>query len=124
VTVELALADAVTGGRPGVVPVTVAFVVITVPPGTDVLTRNTMLKTAVASGAAGRAAKLLLVQVIVSVPPGAGVVHTQPEGALMDWKVVLAGVAVISVVLSATSGQGLVTVMSTLSAWPALTVGG
>lgn len=123
-TVELALAEAVTGGLPVAVPVTLTLVVMTVPGSADELTKNTILKTAVALSAVGRAVKLLLVQVIAPEPPGDGVMQIQPAGAVMDWNVVFAGVAVVKVVSSVASGHGLVTVTSTLSVWPALTVGG
>lgn len=123
-TVELALAEATTGGRPGAVPVTFRLVVITVPLGVAGLTKKTILKTAVSLGADGRGAKLLLLQMIVPVPPTDGVVQAQPAGMLMDWNVVLAGVAIVKTVSSATSGQGFVTVTSTLRFDPASTVGG
>ena len=55
-------------------------------------------------------ATLGLVQVIVPVPPTAGVVHVHPAGAEIDWKVVLVGVACVNVAPAAAAGPLFVTV--------------
>ena len=49
-------------------------------------------------------ATLGLVQLIVPVPPTAGVVHVHPAGGEIDWKVVLAGVACVNVAPAAAAG--------------------
>ncbi len=49
------------------------------------------------------------VQVIVPVPPTAGVVQVQPAGAVIDWKVVLGGVVCVNVGAVAAAGPLLVT---------------
>lgn len=55
-------------------------------------------------------ATLGFVQVIVPVPPRAGVVHDHPAACEMDWKVVLTGVAWVNVALEAAAGPLFVTV--------------
>jgi hypothetical protein len=53
----------------------------------------------------------LSVQVIVPVPPTAGVTQVQPEGALIDWKFVFGGVLWVKVIPAvATAGPLFVTV--------------
>jgi hypothetical protein len=54
-------------------------------------------------------AKLALVQVIVPVPPTAGVVQDHPVGCVIDWKVVFGGVVSVITAVVATLGPLFVT---------------
>ena len=47
------------------------------------------------------------VQLIVPVPPTAGVAQVQPGTELMDWNVVFAGIGIVSDEFSVRFGQGL-----------------
>jgi hypothetical protein len=49
------------------------------------------------------------VQVIVPVPPTAGVTHVQPAGGIIDWNVVFGGVVCVNVAPVAAAGPLFVT---------------
>src|SRR5438270_10195186 len=66
--------------------------------------RTTMMSVEVPEATVG------LVQVIVPVPPTAGVVQVHPAGCEIDWKVVFAGVASVNVAPDAAAGPLFVTV--------------
>jgi hypothetical protein len=86
-----------------VVVVTVAVLVIAVPAAVPEGTFKTIVKLDELT------AKLELVQLIVPVPPAAGVVHDHPAGTLIEPNVVLAGVVSVRVALAALLGPEFVT---------------
>jgi hypothetical protein len=62
-------------------------------------------------GAGTPAANVAVVQLMVPVPPGAGVLHTHPAGTVRDTYVVLAGTASVKVTFWDGEGPLLVAVM-------------
>jgi hypothetical protein len=82
---------------------TVAVSLIAVPAAVPAFTFRAIVKLA------APAAKLGSVQVIVPVPPTAGVVHDQPAAGLTDWKVVFGGVLSVRLALVAVLGPAFVT---------------
>src|ERR1700733_3375921 len=94
--------------RLGTTLLTVAVTVsaMFVPDGALALTCSTKVNIAVPL----TARVLLSVQVMVPVPPTAGVTQVQPAGGVMDWKLVLGGVVCVNVApIAATAGPSLVT---------------
>ena len=86
---------------------TVAVLVIVVPLATLSFTRTTRVKTCGPEPAASNG----LVQVMVPVPPTAGIVQVNPGGEERDWKVVPVGMVSVRVTLAASEGPLLVTVI-------------
>ena len=78
--------------------VTVAVSLICVPAVVPAVTFNTTVNVEEPG------AKLASVQLIVPAAPTAGVVHDQPPGIVIDWKVVFAGV--VSVILAVVAVLG------------------
>ena len=91
VSVVVAVAELFAGFGSAVVDETEAVFKMTVPFPVHWFARNTIVKLA------GELAGLLGVwQAIVPVPPTDGTEHDQPPGAVIDWKVVFAGIASVS----------------------------
>ena len=104
-TVVVVVADrSFVSGSP-VEELTVDSLVITAPSAAVQSTVATRVKVAVPG------AKDEIVQVTVPVPPTEGVTQDHPAGALIDLKVVLAGMASATVTDAAGSGPPLVTVI-------------
>jgi hypothetical protein len=83
--------------------VTVAVLLITVPAAVPVGTFRTTEKLAVP------VARLASVQLIVPVPPGAGVVHDHPDAGVIELKMVPVGVVSVRVTLVAVLGPTFLT---------------
>lgn len=89
------------------VSLTVALLVMVVPPAVPALTATTMVKFPVVEFAARFP---VAVQVMVPVPPTAGTVpHVQPAGGVAETKVVLAGVLWVTLAPAAATALLLVT---------------
>lgn len=87
-----------------VVALTFAVSEITVPDGVPAVTWSTGLKVAVAPKASDA-----MVQVMVPVPPTAGVTQDQPAGVGKDTKVVFAGNVSVKLTVAAAAGPLFVT---------------
>jgi hypothetical protein len=105
-TVVLAVALSLPGLGSVVEDVTVAVFEITVPPATDALTLTTSGKVRLLP-----AVKVVIVQLMVPVPPTAGIIQVQPAGGVNEEKVVPEGNVSCMLTLLAFPGPLLVSVM-------------
>src|SRR5579864_1176269 len=85
------------------VELTVAVSLICVPAAVPAFTFKTTVKVE------DPGVKLGFVQLMVPIAPTAGVVHDQPPGVAIDWKVVLAGVVSVMLAVVAVLGPLFVT---------------
>ena len=104
-TVTAALAVLLVRFGTTLVAVLVAVSLIVVPEAVLAFTCRTKLKLA----GAFKARALASVQVMVPVPPTAGLVQVHPAGGVMDWKLVFGGVLCVKVAPVAWEGPRLVT---------------
>ena len=107
ITVSASLAALLAGTGSAVAELTVAVLVITVPPATAMPTLTVRLNAALPP-----AARVAMVQVTVPPAPTAGVTHDQPGAAVSDTKVVPAGSVSARVAPVAASGPALATTMA------------